>query len=141
MNMRTFIRTYALLLLGVVAIILLVWLWGYKTNLPAPENRSDADFITAIGKTNKELFTSDGQPIFTIKNTKKSAANWYVLKLVLKEGEGPESFIIINDLHFGSEYMAVVAGPESKFSFQELLESKILIPGRVIDTLKSEGAL
>lgn len=135
------LKIYTKLLLTVAVIIVAIWGFGYRENLPAPSSRSDADLIAAIGKADKELFNSNGQPIFTIKEAKKPTNNWYILKITPKDSDSPEGFIIINDPHFGGEHMNVVAGPESKFSREELLKAKVLIPSAVTDTLRSENAL
>ncbi len=135
------LKLYTKLLLTAAVIIMAIWGFGYRENLPAPSSRSGADFIAAIGKADKELFTSNSQPVFTIKEVKKPTNNWYVLKITPKDSDSPEGFIIINDPHFGGEYMNVVAGPESKFSRQELVKSRVLIPSTVTDTLRSENAL
>ena len=139
--MRSIIRIYAMILLTVVVIIALVWLWGYKQNLPAPGTRPSSDFVTAIFASHQELFSKDNQPVFTIKDIKKPIDNWYVLKITPKDRNDPESFIIINDPYFSTDYMSVVAGPESKFSRKELQRAKILIPDAVTNTLVQEGAL
>lgn len=141
MNTRFFLRIYGAILIGVTVIVLVVWGWNYQVNLSAPDVRADDDFSYVLQNTHPELYSSSNQPIFTIKDVKKPTNNWYVLKLALREGTGPESFIIINDPHFGNEYMSVIAGPESKFSRQGLLKTGVLIPSAVIDTLRGEGAL
>lgn len=139
--MRFFARIYLLLLITTAIIVALIWLWGYKQNLPAPAARTNDDFASAIFATNSELFSENSQPIFTIKDIKKPVANWYVLRLAPKDEGGPESFVVINDPHFSTDYMSVAVGPESKFSRKELQGAKTLIPDAVTNTLVQEGAL
>lgn len=141
MGMRLFIKVYGMMLLTAVLIIVTIWGWNYAINLPAPSTRSVDDFGVILLDSHPELFTSDNKPVFTIDSSNKPTANWYILKLSPKDGNGPSSFAIVNDPHFGREYMKVIAGPESKFSRQELTSKGQLIPSEVITTLEGEGAL
>jgi len=126
-------------LLSVAIIILAIWGFGYQENLPAPQLRNNQEFIAAIGKTHKELFTKTGQPIFKITKTIKPSDNWYILHLTSIKDRNLTSMVLVNDPHFGSKYMKVIIGPESKFARSQLVTKNI--PGTVINTLRTEGNL
>lgn len=139
MNIGRFIRIYLWILVVAAFVLAVVWFWHYGTNLPAPATRSNADFTQAIARSQPELFTANGQPIFTVKQAIKPIANWYVVKLTTKVDPAITSYIIISDPHFAAQYMKVVASPESKFSNVELSNKYIPVP--VLTALRSQGVL
>lgn len=141
MNSRSVIRWYTLFLVCALLIVFVIWIWNYPINLPAPANRTADDFSYALRSSHPELYTTNNQPIFTIQDTLKPAKNWYILKITTKDTPGLSSYLILNDPHFGIQYMQVVAGPQTLFSRQELQSKQMLIPTAVTSTLREQGAL
>lgn len=119
-----------LFIASIIVIPLLVWLSNYKTNFPVPDKRTDDEFISAIKRANPRLFFENGEPIFTIIDSKKPIKKWYVLRIVEKgsESTGVKSTLIIRDPVFDSDKIEVVSGPVSKFSNIELDELEIPLP-------------
>lgn len=121
------IKKIALLIIVAMLVIASgVWLTNYRTNFPAPAKRGLDDFSNVLLRDNSELFTSENQPIFDVKNIEKPQDNWYILTLAVKEKTNDvESRVVIYDPFFGKEYMDVVVGPKTTYSQQELKEAAV----------------
>lgn len=123
------------LLLGAVAFGI-YFLLNYGTLLPAPAMRSSRDVTNALLRSHPELFADDDQPIFTIDRIQKVVDHWYVVKIAATTADnGVEGYLVIKDPSYGAEHMSVVAGPESRFSMQELESDAV--PDSIITLITS----
>lgn len=104
----------------------IIWVSNYKTTLPVPSNRSTAELTAAIARTKPTLVDSNKQPIFGIYDKKHISPGYYLVTIIQKNTINSLPVrVVIQDPYFDANAMGVVAGPESKFSRQDLIQAGI----------------
>lgn len=123
---RASIKIIAVIIGCVILSVGAVWLWNYKTNLPVPDTRTAQDFIAPLIEQEPQLFDAKDAPVFTITKIDHPEKNWYILTIKAKgDASGIESKLVMSDPYFSTDYIHVVAGPESSFSTLELTQNNV----------------
>lgn len=110
------------------AILFLVgfyFLKNYNTILPPPDKRNASDITSALKVTHPELFTKDSKPIFNVVKISRVQPQWYIITIKATSQKSIETRLVLFDQHFKATDMLSYAGPQSRFSSDELVKTDI----------------